>query len=105
MIKTLGMFLSSKERKMSRVVSGLMDEGALYEPDLYVQGIILVNACYIRVQSCLHIELESGEGEGGTKTKNVEYEMCWVDTIKRAATQPSNQLIIPFRFCDSSLAN
>lgn len=42
MIKTLGLFLSPKERKMSRIVSDQVDEGALYEPDLFIQGIILV---------------------------------------------------------------
>ena len=29
---------------MSRIVSGQVDEGALYEPDLFLQGIILVSA-------------------------------------------------------------
>ena len=41
MIKTLGLFLSLKEKKMSRVV-GQLDEAALYEPDLFLQGLILV---------------------------------------------------------------
>ncbi len=40
MIMTLGLFLSSKERSMSRLVDQ-RDEGALYEPDLFLQGIIV----------------------------------------------------------------
>ncbi len=35
------MLLSPKERKMSRLV-WQSDEGALYEPDLFLQGLILV---------------------------------------------------------------
>lgn len=41
MLMTLGLFLSSKERKMSRLVDQV-DEGLLYEPDLFLQGLILV---------------------------------------------------------------
>lgn len=38
---TLGLFLSSKERKMSRLVDQV-DESLLYEPDLFLQGLIVV---------------------------------------------------------------
>ena len=38
---TLGLFLSPKERKMSRLINQV-DEGTIYEPDLFLQGIILV---------------------------------------------------------------
>lgn len=45
MIMTLGLFLSPKERKMSRLV-GQVDEGVLYEPDLFLQGITFVITSY-----------------------------------------------------------
>ena len=41
MIKTLGIFLSSKEKKMSRVAG--KTDGTLYEPDLFLQGILMVS--------------------------------------------------------------
>lgn len=41
MIMTLGLFLSSKERKMSRIV-GQFDDTAIYEPDLFLQGLLMV---------------------------------------------------------------
>ena len=40
MIKTLGLFLSSKERKMSRI-AGQFDDTAIYEPDLFLQGMVI----------------------------------------------------------------
>ena len=55
MIKTLGLFLSSKERKMSRLV-GQMDEGAIYEPDLFLQGIILV--IFLKINLNVHYIVE-----------------------------------------------
>lgn len=41
MIMTLGLFLSSKERKMSCLIHRF-DDAAIYEPDLFLQGLILV---------------------------------------------------------------
>ena len=45
MIMTLGMFLSSKERKMSRLVweQDPEDEKAVYEPHLFLQGCVIVS--------------------------------------------------------------
>ncbi len=46
MILTLGLYLSVKEKKMSRLV-GQFDEGALYEPDLFLQGLVLVRQVHV----------------------------------------------------------
>ena len=54
MILTLGMLLSSKERKMSRLV-WQSEDAALYEPDLFLQGLILVNVCVMENMYCLLI--------------------------------------------------
>ena len=43
MILTLALFLSPKERKMSRLV--WEGEMIMYEPDLYLQGYVVVSVC------------------------------------------------------------
>jgi len=43
MILTLGMFLSAKERRMSRMVGNESDGEIVYEPHLFLQGLMLVS--------------------------------------------------------------